>query len=448
MTSVIVSPNMNLPVPVVGVEVGPDWASDINACMAAIDSHDHGTGQGVQITPDGINISSDLPMNGNNLTTTRTVRFASQAAALSAVTDIGCIYAVSDDLYYNDGSGNQVRITQGGSVTGSSGTITGLPSGTASASFAASTFTFRSATNTPANMAVGPLAIGSNTVSSKTVTISPPVTLAANYAITFPGALPAATSLVTLDTSGNLASTTSPTLTGGALSGTFTGTPTFSGAVVFSGTPSVTNGAALAGTVSGSPTFSGGPTFSGNPSFTSSPVFYGAATFSGNPVFQGTPLFNGVPNISNGASLAGTMTGSPTFSGNPTFSGTPVFTGSPNIGSGATMNGTVAGTPTFSGLTQFTSGIASGGGGNASSVVKMAVFSGSLGNTSATLTVSAATTILGSTGTWSNGSTGFPVYYTTVTSGIYFSGTSTLPNTVQITGAGGTHTYNIIVFWQ
>jgi hypothetical protein len=60
-------------------------------------------------------------------------------------------------------------------------------------------------------------------------------------------------------------SISAPTVTGGgSLSGTFSGTPTFSGAIVLSGTPSISNGAALAGTFSGTPTFSGNVTFSGS----------------------------------------------------------------------------------------------------------------------------------------------------------------------------------------
>lgn len=56
---------------------------------------------------------------------------------------------------------------------------------------------------------------------------------------------------------------TSPTINAGALSGTFTGTPTFNGAVVLSGTPSISAGAVLAGTFTGTPTFSGNVTHSG-----------------------------------------------------------------------------------------------------------------------------------------------------------------------------------------
>lgn len=67
---------------------------------------------------------------------------------------------------------------------------------------------------------------------------------------------------------------------GGSLAGTFTGTPTLSGAVVLSGTPSISNGAVLAGTFTGTPTFSGNLTFSGAP------------TFSGNPIFTGNQQSN------------------------------------------------------------------------------------------------------------------------------------------------------------
>lgn len=236
-----ISPNMLLPIPVVGVDPGPDWANNVNACLSAIDSHNHSSGQGVQITPDGLNISSDLAFGGNNATTLRSLRLSQQSVALATASDLDCLYDVTGDLYFNDGAGNHIRITQGGNVVGSSGTITGLPSGTASASFAAGTFTWQSSTSTPANMAVGPLIIGAQVANSKTVTLAPPNTLAANYSLTFPGALPGATSLTTIDTSGNIATTTTPTITGGAFSGTITGSPTFSGNPTFSGTPVFSN---------------------------------------------------------------------------------------------------------------------------------------------------------------------------------------------------------------
>lgn len=60
---------------------------------------------------------------------------------------------------------------------------------------------------------------------------------------------------------------TAPTINAGALSGTFTGSPTLSGNVTFSGT--LTGAGALAGTFSGGPTFSGAPVFTGGPNFNS-----------------------------------------------------------------------------------------------------------------------------------------------------------------------------------
>lgn len=204
MANTVISPNMFMPVPVVGTDPGPDWATNINASLSIIDSHNHTTGQGVPITPQGININTDLPMNGNNLITARSVRFSPQSGTIVGASDLGCLYENGVDLYYIDGAGNQVRITQGGSVTGATGTITGLPSGTASAAFAGSTFTFQSATNTPATLNVGTVVLGQTVASGKNVTIAASGSQASNYNLTLPIALPAAQSAVISDASGNL----------------------------------------------------------------------------------------------------------------------------------------------------------------------------------------------------------------------------------------------------
>ena len=77
---------------------------------------------------------------------------------------------------------------------------------------------------------------------------------------------------------------------GGSLAGTFTGTPTFSGAVTLSGTPSVSNGAALSGTFTGAPTFSGNVAFSGAPTFSGaiahSNLFAGSRGAATDPQFE------------------------------------------------------------------------------------------------------------------------------------------------------------------
>lgn len=290
---VVISPNMGLPVPVVGTAPSPEWANDINASLSIIDQHDHTPGHGVPVTPAGLSITSDLSFGGNNATTLRSTRYSAQSAPISGGSDLGALYVSGVDLYYNDENGNQVRITQGGSVTGSSGTITGLPSGTASAAFSASTFTFQSATSTPANLNVGPVTIGRNAASPKTVTLAPSVSQAANYNWTFPTALPGSTSLLTVDTSGNLATTTTPTITGGAFSGTITGSPTFSGTVTFSGSivPAV---------------------ISGNVQFGNTPVFTSSATIQNGVTVTGTG--GNTPHSCTIRSSSGTTTATSTCS--------------------------------------------------------------------------------------------------------------------------------------
>lgn len=206
MSNTITSANMNLPIPVVGVDPGADYALNIDSCLGLIDSHNHSNGQGVQINPNGLNINSDLAFNNNNLTLARSNRFYPQSAALALGTDLGCVYVAGVDLYYNDVNGNQIRITSGGAVTGATGTITGLPSGTASASYSAGTFTFQSATSTAANIDGQSIVLRNSGASSAGLTLSAP-TLAFNFALTLPQ-VPAQTNVMTLDNSGNMASIT------------------------------------------------------------------------------------------------------------------------------------------------------------------------------------------------------------------------------------------------
>lgn len=252
MADYTLSPNMSMPVPTVSEAPGPGWATNLDASLSIIDSHNHSSGQGVAINPSGLDINSDLPYNNNNATSVRSVNFYAQSATISLPTDIGCLYVAGVDLYYNDENGNVIRITQSGSVTGSSGTITGLPSGTASASYSAGTFTFQSATNTPAAMNVGPLTFAQSVANSKNITLNANSGQAANYSITFPAALPAALNYLTLDNTGALSfnnsgitgsganvlatspSITTPSISGGSISSATLVTPTVSGLLTVS----------------------------------------------------------------------------------------------------------------------------------------------------------------------------------------------------------------------
>lgn len=201
MSTVNVSANMNLPIPVVGIDLGPDWALNIDVSLALIDLHDHSTGKGVPVTPSGINISSDLTFSLNNATNLRSVRFSNNGL-LAGANDLGCLYESGGELYYNDALGNQVKITQNGSVVVSNGNISGLVS-PASATYSAGTFVWQSDVNTAANLDAASIVLRTTTPSSPGLTLSPPSGIASDYAINLP-ALPGSKELLFIDSSGNM----------------------------------------------------------------------------------------------------------------------------------------------------------------------------------------------------------------------------------------------------
>ncbi len=203
--SILLSANMSLPVPIVGVEPGPQFASDINDCLAIIDNHNHAPGSGVQIDPTGLNINADLEMNSNNLTEIRSLRLEEQVAPIGDASDLGCVYNSGGDLYFNDALGNQIQITANGAVAGTPGSIANLVA-PASASYvsATETFVWESDVNTPANMDMGSAIIRKVAASSAGIEVAAPAGLASDYTITLPVAAPGSTSFLGMDSSGNV----------------------------------------------------------------------------------------------------------------------------------------------------------------------------------------------------------------------------------------------------
>ena len=215
MANITVSSNMNLPIPVTGVDPGPDYANNVNNSLNLVDAHDHSPGKGVQITPAGININVDLTMNGNNLTNSRALRLQTQGSTPSNPSDLQEMYSKGGDLYYIDGFGNNVRITQSGGIAGSPGSISGLvPPASATYVAGTSTFVFQSGTNLAANLDASSIILRNLTVGSPGLTLAPP-TLGSSYTITFP-TLPVYTPSysvplpMSMDSSGNI--TTGPIL--------------------------------------------------------------------------------------------------------------------------------------------------------------------------------------------------------------------------------------------
>lgn len=206
MANVVISPNMSLPVPIPGVEPGPQYATDLNASLNIIDGHTHTSGSGVPITTAALNINTDLPMNNNSLNTIYALRFTAHSSPLSgAAPNLGAVYVSGVDLYYNDVNGNIVRITQSGGIAGSPGSISNLTS-PASASYVSgsSTFVWQSAANTAANMDAASYTFRNVTAGSHGITVSAPAGLSADYPLVWPASLPGSNAFLTVDNSGNI----------------------------------------------------------------------------------------------------------------------------------------------------------------------------------------------------------------------------------------------------
>lgn len=201
------TPNMGLDIPTPGVATGPDWANDVNNSLVLLDAHDHSPGKGVQITPLGLNINSNLTFNGNFATNVGGVFFTAQA---SNPGQNATIYSKGVDLYYKDGSGNIIQITSGGGVNGTPGSISNL-SAPASASFvsASGTFVWQSNTGIAASMDAGAYILrysGSYPApSGNYIALEAPTSLSTGYALIFPANVPSSSgAFLTESTAGQL----------------------------------------------------------------------------------------------------------------------------------------------------------------------------------------------------------------------------------------------------
>lgn len=185
-----VSPNMGLIIPSVTTEVGPAWASLLNAALEAIDSHTHQTGSGVKITPAAININAALDFNGWAATEVDSVQLSDRIANISA----RGVYAKSGELFYKDTAGNAVQITNGGSLAGVNGAISNLAS-PAGALFSANTFFWTYDSSKYARMANSDIILypyDASTAYTKSISIKAPVGLeaASSYSLTLPTIVP------------------------------------------------------------------------------------------------------------------------------------------------------------------------------------------------------------------------------------------------------------------
>lgn len=196
---------MSLTLPVVGSTIGPEWAEQLNTALETIDVHDHSSGNGVQIPSAGININTDLSFNGYSPTALESAVFGEVAGTPANRS----IYVSSGELYYKDGSGTSVKITESGAIAGTPGTIANLGAGGSSAVFSdlAEDFSWFFDGSKVAAQNMGDIRLypfDGSTQYNNFITLKSPTTLASNYSLTFPTTLPGAGSIVQVSAAGSL----------------------------------------------------------------------------------------------------------------------------------------------------------------------------------------------------------------------------------------------------
>jgi hypothetical protein len=150
---------LNLELPTVSVTLGPTWASEVNTAFETIDDHDHTSGKGRQIPTAGININANLSFNSlYKATSLMSAQFTSQSSALSGASEANSTYSLNGDLYFVNGSGVGVQVTDGGAL--------------ASVPASANIFEY---TDVTSNVVIGPadtfVTMGIDTSSSRTITL-------------------------------------------------------------------------------------------------------------------------------------------------------------------------------------------------------------------------------------------------------------------------------------
>lgn len=209
-----ITPNMSLVLPGVGTQAGPQYATDVNNSLSIIDTHDHTPGNGVLIPTAGINIDNTLSFNTFGASDLQRLSLNAQGSPLSGTTYPTSLYASGVDLYYNDGSGNQIQITASGQVNTATGNITGLVA-PALAAYLSGPLKFlwqaNSTTSLPAIMDCGSVIIREDIAAGFGITLRAPTGLASPYSTTLPAAPPSVTRAVLMDNTGTLSTATENT---------------------------------------------------------------------------------------------------------------------------------------------------------------------------------------------------------------------------------------------
>lgn len=253
-------PSMGIVLPTRGAPGSGLWADALDAALTLTDGHTHLPGSGVRITSAAININADLTFAGFAATHIGRLTFDS-VTALAANNKSFFVSSADNELYWRSNAGTNVKLTSGAALNVAA--FTGGIGGDYTAVSAAVTFddagdryTFKQNAATGwARLACGDVRLfETGTSESVFVGLAAPAALAASFTVTMPLAAPAATTIVQMDSSGNLSVPLSPPGSTSMLQ--------MSSAGVLSASNTVANAATFSTSIS-TPTIAGTPNFTG-----------------------------------------------------------------------------------------------------------------------------------------------------------------------------------------
>jgi hypothetical protein len=108
--------NMNLTLPQVLGTPGPQYATQVNGALERVDQHDHTSGFGSPVPTAGLAIDAALPFNGNAATGLKLLQLADQSPAPDGSLFPRSVFVQGGDLYYLNGDGVAVQLTDGGVI--------------------------------------------------------------------------------------------------------------------------------------------------------------------------------------------------------------------------------------------------------------------------------------------------------------------------------------------
>lgn len=100
------TPNMSL-------AINPNWPADLQSNFNKIDSHNHSSGQGVQVPVGGMSFLAPLSVNGQPITTILNLQLADGGSGPSIPMSL---WFDGTNLWAEDGAGNKIQITNGGAL--------------------------------------------------------------------------------------------------------------------------------------------------------------------------------------------------------------------------------------------------------------------------------------------------------------------------------------------